>query len=84
MESHWNCLLKAMSICDKVFKNGPSKICGKQPLKNLKGCLSQILLGSFLNTFSHIYVAKIRSTILRKNMSTKFGELVAMVMNQIS
>ena len=21
---------------DKIFKNGPSKICGKQPLKNLK------------------------------------------------
>ena len=24
-------------ISDKVFKNGPSKICGRQPLKNLKG-----------------------------------------------
>ena len=24
-------------IWDKVFKSGPSKICGKQPLKNLKG-----------------------------------------------
>ena len=23
--------------CDKVFKNGPSKICGRQPLKNFKG-----------------------------------------------
>ena len=22
---------------DKVFKNGPSKICGRQPLKDLKG-----------------------------------------------
>ena len=22
---------------DKVFKNGPSKICGRQPMKNLKG-----------------------------------------------
>ena len=22
--------------CDKVFQNGPSKICGRQPLKNLK------------------------------------------------
>ena len=21
---------------EKVFKNGPSKICGRQPLKNLK------------------------------------------------
>ena len=26
-----------ISIWDKVFKNGPSKICGRQPLKNLKG-----------------------------------------------
>ena len=28
---------KHMIIWDKVFKIGPSKICGKQPLKNLKG-----------------------------------------------
>ena len=26
-----------MSIWDRVFKNGPSKICGRQPLKDLKG-----------------------------------------------
>ena len=28
---------------DKVFKKGPSKVCGRQPLKNLKGyvCLSK-------------------------------------------
>ena len=25
------------NIWDKVFKNRPSKICGRQPLKNLKG-----------------------------------------------
>ena len=44
----------------KVFKNGPSKTCGRQPLKNLnwyghfkffKGCLPQILLGPFLSYF---------------------------------
>ena len=29
-------LLKALIIWDKVFKNGPGKICGRQPLKNLK------------------------------------------------
>ena len=43
-------------IWDKVFKNGPSKICGRQPLKSLKcfkGYLPQILLGLFLNTLSH-------------------------------
>ena len=28
--------LIARIIWDKVFKNGPSKICGRQPLKNLK------------------------------------------------
>ena len=47
-----------------MFKNGPSKICGRQPLKKLKGyaCFKQtiplqiffhkILLGPFLNTLS--------------------------------
>ena len=40
-------------IRDKIFKNGPSKICGRQRLKYLKGygCLSQISLGPFLNNF---------------------------------
>ena len=23
-------------ICDKVFKDGPNKVCGIQPLKNLR------------------------------------------------
>ena len=58
--------LKHFLIRYKVFKNGPSKICGRQPLKNMKryglfkqttsfqmvkGCLPQILLRPFLNTF---------------------------------
>ena len=38
------------NIWDKVFKNGPSKICGRQPLK--------ILLGLLLNTFSRIFCWK--------------------------
>ena len=29
--------LKTVNIWDKVFKNGPSQICGRQSLKNLKG-----------------------------------------------
>ena len=56
---------------DKVFKNGPSKTCGRQPLKNLKeygplkqtiplqifkGCLPQISLGPFLNTLTRMEV----------------------------
>ena len=28
--------LKFHAKWDQVFKNGPSKICGRQPLKNLK------------------------------------------------
>ena len=50
-------------IWDKIFKSGPSKICGRQPLKNLKflfrflkGCLPQILLGPPFNTLSHFTV----------------------------
>ena len=57
-------------IWNKVYKNGPSEICGRQSLKNLKpyglfkqtislqifkGWLSQILLELFLNALSHKY-----------------------------
>ena len=51
-------------ILVKVFKNGPSKICGRQPLKDLKwydlhikffkDWLLQILLGPFLNTLTYL------------------------------
>ena len=53
------------NIWDKVFKNAPSKICGRQPLKNLKhtislkffkDCLPQISHGPILNTLSHLPV----------------------------
>ena len=55
----------------KIFKNGPSKLWGRQPLKNLKwymvcsrpyylkffkGCLPQILFGPFFNTLTQIIV----------------------------
>ena len=33
----WLFLNKNTNKWDNVFKNGPSKICGRQPLKNLKG-----------------------------------------------
>ena len=52
------------NIWVKVFKNGPSKICEKQPLKNLKrfkflkGCLPQIFLGPLLNTLIHIVLGR--------------------------
>ena len=58
-------------IWDKVFTNGRSKICGREPLKNLKWCsllgrpyhfkffkgfLLQILLGPFFNTLFHMII----------------------------
>ena len=55
---------------DKAFKNRPSNICGRQPLKYLKGYsllketislqffLPQILLGPFLNTLSQMYLTE--------------------------
>ena len=56
--------LKGEDVWAKVLKNGPSKICGRQPLKKLKrrpdpfkffkGCLPQVLFGPFLNIFSHV------------------------------
>ena len=49
----------------KVFKIGPSKICGRQPFKNLKshfkffkGCLPQIVPGPFLNTLTHMEIGE--------------------------
>ena len=57
----------------KIFKNGPSKIFGRQPLNNLKwyglpkqtislqifkGCLPQVLLGLFLNTLTQLFFWK--------------------------
>ena len=52
----------------KVFKNGPNKICGRQPLKSLKqyvlpyhfkffkGSLPQILLGPLLNALTQMFM----------------------------
>ena len=46
-----------MKILVKVFKNGASKVCGRQTisLQTFKGCFPQILLGPFLNTLTHIF-----------------------------
>ena len=53
----------------KVFKNGPSKICGGQPfdclkptisLQIFKDCFSQILLGPFSNILCSIGRFKIK------------------------
>ena len=44
------------SIWVTVFKNGPIKIRGSTPnhFKLFKGCLTQILLGLFLNTLTYM------------------------------
>ena len=63
-QSHTN----AMNNCDskdnywsilkwvKAFKNGPSKICGRKPLKIWSDMVFQNFLGSFLNTLTHMLV----------------------------
>ena len=47
------------NIWDKLFKNGPSKICLSRPypLRFFKSCLPQILLSSCLNTLYHLMLA---------------------------
>ena len=62
------------NIWFKVFKNGPSNICGRQPFKKLKcrpyhckcfkGCLPQILLDPFLNTLTHLLISILLSNDL--------------------
>ena len=50
--------MKSSSKWVQVFKSGPKKICGRQPLRRpypfkfFKVCLPQILLGPLLNTLS--------------------------------
>ena len=68
-------------ILDKVFKNGPSKVCGRQPLKNLnhfkffKGCLRHILLGPFLNTLSHVVYEKLSKLQLWAGLMVNFRNM---------
>ena len=77
-------------ICDKIFTNGPSKICGRQPLKNLKGYglrkqkIPKIVLGSFLNILSHIlqykiYLGKVRlETIIESHKFWLFHAVIVL------
>ena len=75
-------------IWDKVFKNGPSKISGRQPLKNLKGygllkqairckffigCHAQISLGPFSNTLSQSILLILKNQNPFCPTSTNFG-----------
>ena len=45
-------MLEDIHKWDKVFKNGPSKICGRQSLK--------ILLGQFLNSWTQMFFDVLR------------------------
>ena len=60
------------SKCERMFKNGTSKICGRQPLKNemmrwtykfkfFKVCLPQFILVPFLNSLSQIITIDIKA-----------------------
>ena len=57
-----------------VFKNGPHKF--------LKACLPQILIGSFLNTLSHIFLISSQET--RKENSCSCTVCYTMLLNHIS
>ena len=51
--------------CDRVLKNGPSKICRRLPLK--KSCLPQLLLDSFLNNLSQMMLIRLMRSSSVKN-----------------
>ena len=64
-------------IWDKVFKNGASKICGRQPLNNLKGYglpKQKVLLSvfQFFSNFKIILSSLWLSLNLQKNLFKKF------------
>ena len=48
-----NTLTTSPNIWDKVFRNGPSEVCGKQLLKNLKGY--GLLKHAVLKAVFHIF-----------------------------
>ena len=55
---------------DKVFKSGPNNICGRQPLKNLKGYGLLNFTWSALE-YQNSHVRNSRSEIFLKNMLSK-------------
>ena len=62
-------------VIGQVFKNGPRKIYGWHPLKNLQGygLLKQISLGPLFNTFSQlILLNKIKNYTVRKLLNSPF------------
>ena len=51
---------------DKVFRNGPSEICGRQPLKNLKwyGLIKQMVWKARgMENRKHVFIVNIRKRI---------------------
>ena len=100
--THWNkqrltCYQSQVTrdqfIWDKVFKNGPSKICGRQPLKNLKEYdllsrpysfkffirgLPHVLLGPFLDTLSHLTVLHIHKKLVKEKDPTQVSNNIVL------
>ena len=71
---------------DKVIKSGPSKICGRQPLKTLsrpypfkffKGYLAQISLDPLLNTLSQMSDSVLNNRLPPKTHETKNATVAA-------
>ena len=56
---HWpQYILKFLSayfLWDKVLKNGPDKICGRQPLKKLKGYITSNFLKAVFHKFHLVH-----------------------------
>ena len=63
------CLLNERFKWGKIFKNGPSKTCGRQIFK---GCLPQILLGPFLDTLSQISLQVMITSFPEVFISSKY------------
>ena len=60
---------------DKVFKNGPSKICGRQTLKNLKGyCLLKAVFQTFTWSILECFVPNNKSKIFRLLSKTQLNQ----------
>ena len=79
IDTKWvNMVYTSNSIWGKVFKNGPSKICGQPlsrpcPLKLFKICLPEVSLGPFLNT---LYILNTRNKDALKKFKLSSGLII--------
>ena len=75
-----------MTVCfdkwDKVFKIGPSKICGRQPLKNLKGSgllkVRYSILCTIGSKFEYWWVLRFFTIFEEKMFNTSTGFILVL------